>query len=87
VTIEEPDGSLFQCEPFPLFSVLVPLTSNEGGIFKVELLLPEEYPMAPPKVRFLTKIYHPNIGELPPHLINCFSSPVKTSLVRYAWIS
>jgi ubiquitin-conjugating enzyme E2 N len=28
----------------------------------LELFLPEEYPMAPPKVRFLTKIYHPNIG-------------------------
>lgn len=34
----------------------------EGGVFKLELFLPEEYPMAPPKVRFLTKIYHPNIG-------------------------
>ena len=32
------------------------------GIFRLELFLPEEYPMAPPKVRFLTKIYHPNIG-------------------------
>ena len=27
-----------------------------GGIFKLELFLPEEYPMNPPKVRFLTKI-------------------------------
>jgi hypothetical protein len=35
------------------------------GIFKLELFLPEEYPMAPPKVRFLTKIYHPNIGTSP----------------------
>ena len=34
------------------------------GMFKLELFLPEEYPMAPPKVRFLTKIYHPNIGAL-----------------------
>lgn len=34
-----------------------------GGSFKLELFLPEEYPMAPPKVRFLTKIYHPNIGQ------------------------
>jgi len=33
------------------------------GKFKLELFLPEEYPMAPPKVRFLTKIYHPNIGK------------------------
>jgi ubiquitin-protein ligase len=27
-----------------------------GGIFKLELFLPEEYPMAPPKVRFTTKL-------------------------------
>jgi len=32
-------------------------------VFRLELFLPEEYPMSPPKVRFLTKIYHPNIGE------------------------
>merc|ERR1712167_127683 len=36
----------------------------ESGIFKLELFLTEEYPMAPPKVRFLTKIYHPNIDRL-----------------------
>ena len=36
----------------------------EGGTFRLELFLPEEYPMAPPKVRFMTKIYHPNIDKL-----------------------
>lgn len=35
-----------------------------GGVFKLELFLTDEYPMAPPKVRFLTKIYHPNIDKL-----------------------
>jgi len=37
---------------------------KKGGKFKLELFLPEEYPMSPPKVRFLTKIYHPNIDKL-----------------------
>ena len=34
------------------------------GKFTLELFLPEEYPMAPPKVRFMTKIFHPNIDKL-----------------------
>uniref|UniRef100_A0A3P9CRY3 Ubiquitin conjugating enzyme E2 N like (gene/pseudogene) n=1 Tax=Maylandia zebra TaxID=106582 RepID=A0A3P9CRY3_9CICH len=36
----------------------------EGGTFRLELFLPEEYPMAAPKVRFMTKIYHPNVDKL-----------------------
>ncbi|PHJ16471.1 ubiquitin-conjugating enzyme [Cystoisospora suis] len=39
-------------------------TPYEGGQYKLELFLPEAYPMEPPKVRFLTKIYHPNIDAL-----------------------
>uniref|UniRef100_A0A7S2FBQ7 E2 ubiquitin-conjugating enzyme n=1 Tax=Florenciella parvula TaxID=236787 RepID=A0A7S2FBQ7_9STRA len=36
----------------------------ESGVFRLELFLPADYPMAPPKVRFLTKIYHPNVDKL-----------------------
>ena len=36
----------------------------EGGVFKLELFLPEDYPWSAPKVRFITKIYHPNIDKL-----------------------
>merc|ERR1712004_471060 len=39
-------------------------TPYDGGMFKLELFLPESYPMEPPKVRFLTKICHPNIDKL-----------------------
>ncbi|KDD75749.1 ubiquitin-conjugating enzyme [Helicosporidium sp. ATCC 50920] len=36
----------------------------EGGVFRLELFLPEDYPMAAPKVRYLTRIYHPNVDKL-----------------------
>lgn len=39
-------------------------TPYDGGQFKLELFLPEEYPMAAPKVRFITKIYHPNVDKI-----------------------
>lgn len=39
-------------------------TPFENGKFNLELFLPEEYPMAAPKVRFMTKIYHPNVDKL-----------------------
>jgi ubiquitin-conjugating enzyme E2 N len=35
-----------------------------GGVFKLELFLPDDYPMTPPKIRFLTKIFHPNVDKL-----------------------
>jgi len=41
-----------------------PSSPYEGGIFHLELFLPEEYPMVPPKVRFLTKVFHPNIDKI-----------------------
>jgi len=39
-------------------------TPYQSGTYQLELFLPEGYPMEPPKVRFLTKIYHPNIDKL-----------------------
>lgn len=50
-----------------LFSVVIAGPEESpyaSGQFKLELFLPEDYPMAPPKVRFLTRIYHPNIDRL-----------------------
>merc|ERR1711862_642608 len=36
----------------------------ERGVFQLELFLPADYPMVPPKVRFLTEIYHPNVDKV-----------------------
>jgi len=32
-----------------------------NGKFEIELDVPQEYPFKPPKLKFLTKIYHPNV--------------------------
>ena len=37
-------------------------TPYEGGIFRVAIKFPENYPFEPPKFTFITKIYHPNIS-------------------------
>jgi ubiquitin-conjugating enzyme E2 D len=38
-------------------------TPYKGGIFNLEIEIGNQYPFKPPKVKFLTKIYHPNINS------------------------
>ncbi|KAH9398222.1 PREDICTED: ubiquitin-conjugating enzyme E2-22 kDa-like [Rhagoletis zephyria] len=39
-------------------------TPFAGGVFNVEVKIPETYPFNPPKVRFTTRIWHPNISSV-----------------------
>ncbi|KAI0688493.1 ubiquitin-conjugating enzyme [Cytidiella melzeri] len=46
-----------------------PDTLYEGGFFKARLTFPEDFPIQPPKLRFITPMWHPNIypdGGHPP---------------------
>lgn len=38
-------------------------TPYEGGLFRVKLVLGKDFPAAPPKGFFLTKIFHPNVAS------------------------
>lgn len=35
-------------------------TPFEGGVFPAELKFPKDYPLAPPSMRFLGEVWHPN---------------------------
>ena len=48
----------------------------EGGIFKIEIIFPDDYPLHSPKLTFQTQIYHPCItsnGEICLGLLACWS--------------
>ena len=36
----------------------------EGGIFEINIIIPDDYPFSPPKIKFDTTIYHPNISYI-----------------------
>lgn len=40
-----------------------PDTPYEGGIFLLDIKIPETYPFNPPKVKFITRVWHPNISS------------------------
>ena len=35
-------------------------TPFEGGVFVTELIFPTDYPLSPPKMKFLSEMFHPN---------------------------
>lgn len=38
-----------------------PDTIFENGIFEAKMIFPKDYPNSPPKIVFVTKLFHPNI--------------------------
>ncbi|KAF2121045.1 hypothetical protein BDV96DRAFT_485240 [Lophiotrema nucula] len=48
-----------------------PVTPYEAGIFHVQIPIPEDFPIAPPACRFLTKVYHPNIDATGKMCLEC----------------
>ncbi|VDB99424.1 unnamed protein product [Peniophora sp. CBMAI 1063] len=38
-------------------------TPYEGGHYEVDIVIPDSYPFQPVKMKFITKVYHPNISS------------------------
>ncbi|XP_054013765.1 ubiquitin-conjugating enzyme E2 T-like [Hylaeus anthracinus] len=56
-----PKSSNFECL---IATIVGPSgTPYNGGIFELEIMIPEKYPFEPPLITFKTPVYHPNIDN------------------------
>ncbi|KAL2048572.1 hypothetical protein N7G274_000484 [Stereocaulon virgatum] len=60
----------------------VPGTAYEAGIWKLDIVVPPSYPLAPPAIKFVTPVCHPNVhfktGEICLDLLKGSWSPAYT---------
>lgn len=78
VTINEADVTDIQAEiDGP------PGTPFEGGMFRMRLSLPADFPASPPKGFFTTKIWHPNVSKSGEICVNVLKRDWKPELGAY----
>jgi ubiquitin-conjugating enzyme E2 R len=76
------EGFTVTCDDENIFKWTVaifgpPGTIYQGGYFKAQLKFPNNYPYAPPTMRFLTKVWHPNVYENGDLCVSILHPPVE----------
>eukprot|EP00388_Colpodella_angusta_P020852 GDKJ01052522.1.p1 GENE.GDKJ01052522.1~~GDKJ01052522.1.p1 ORF type:complete len:199 (+),score=53.14 GDKJ01052522.1:37-633(+) len=60
VTAKQIDGNMFHWKGYIKGPEHTPF---DGGLFIIDIIIPPEYPYNPPKMKFDTKIWHPNMSS------------------------
>ena len=61
-------------------------TPFEGGVFVTELIFPIDYPLSPPKMKFVSDMFHPNGNYNSQHTLtfyHCLTLVQCTKMVEY----
>lgn len=68
--VKEPSGYFYVClkdesnlYEWNVYIAGPPNTVYEGGTFKAQLSFPKNYPYEPPKMKFVSQFWHPNVYE------------------------
>ncbi|CBX91607.1 hypothetical protein LEMA_P071150.1 [Plenodomus lingam JN3] len=59
----------------------------QGGLWKIHVELPDQYPYKSPSIGFVNRIFHPNIDELPQQALisGCRSGSVCLDVINQTW--